>query len=160
MKSLGLMFKYSVLLPKKSAAFQLNRLGMDTTVFYLFILLALSSLPTYFEQLAVSEDLNIFFFSIFFFIFHYLVVVLIVFVALSIFAFIGLIITKTTKRRLHFSVLWKTVGSSTTLPLLFYTIIAPFYKLGSLYLAFSIGFIFLILIKVIFIYPQQHKTKS
>ncbi len=158
MKSLGTMFIKSLQLPKKEAVFTLNRIGMDTTVFYMFILLFVSSIPTFIDQLQANERLSSFFFAIFFFIFHYLPVVVIVFVALSILAGILLLITKVAKRKLRFSILWKMSASATTIPLLLFTVISPFYSLGTAYLILSILFILAIVIKIIFIYPRRRSA--
>lgn len=156
MKSLWTMFIKSVQLPRKQAAFTLNRIGMDTTVIYMFIILFISSIPTYLNQLQENERLSTFFFSIFFFIFHYLPVVIIVFVALSILAWLTVLITKVAKRKLRFSILWKMAASATTIPLLIFTIVSFFYHLDKLYLAISIIFILLIVTRVIFLYPRRH----
>lgn len=155
MKSLWTMFIKSVQLPRKQAAFTLNRIGMDTTVIYMFIILFISSIPTYLNQLQENERLSTFFFSIFFFIFHYLPVVIIVFVALSILAWLTALITKVAKRKLRFSILWKMAASATTIPLLIFTIVSFFYHLDKLYLAISIIFILLIVTRVIFLYPRR-----
>ena len=155
MKSLWTMFIKSVQLPRKQAAFTLNRIGMDTTVIYMFIILFISSIPTYLNQLQENERLSTFFFSIFFFIFHYLPVVIIVFVALSILAWLTVLITKVAKRKLRFSILWKMAASATTIPLLIFTIVSFFYHLDKLYLAISIIFILLIVTRVIFLYPRR-----
>src|SRR5699024_3898199 len=96
-----------------------------------------------------------FFFSIFFFIFHYLPVVIIVFVALSILAWIASFMTKMAKRKLRFSILWKMAASATTIPLLIFTLFSFFYHLDMLYLIISIVFILLIVIRVIFLYPRR-----
>lgn len=155
MKSLWAMFINSVQLPKKQAAFTLNRIGMDTTVIYMFIILFISSIPTYINQLQVNERLSTFFFSIFFFIFHYLPVVIIVFVALSILAWIASIIAKTAKRKLRFSILWKMAASATTLPLLIFTAFSFFFELNMIFLILSLVFILAIVTKVIFLYPRR-----
>jgi|SRR5699024_10121936 len=158
MKSLWNMFLQSVQLPKKQAAFTLNRIGMDATVFYIFIILFIASIPTYIEQLRENEQLSTFFFSIFFFIFHYLPVVIIVFVALSLLAWFGSLIATMAKRKLRFSILWKMTASATTIPLLLFTLISFFYKLHTIYLIISIGFILFIVTKIIFLYPQRRNT--
>lgn len=158
MNSFWTMFTQSLVLPKRQAAFSLNRIGMDTTVIYMFIILFISSIPTYIEQLQANERLSTFFFSIFFFIFHYLPVVVIVFVALSILAWIASIIAKLAKRKLRFSILWKMAASATTIPLLLFTIVSFFYHLSTLYLILSIIFILSIVTRIIFLYPQRRHT--
>lgn len=149
------MFIQSLQLPKRQAVFTLNRIGMDIVVIYMFIILFISSIPTYINQLEVNERLSTFFFSMFFFIFHYLPVVIIVFVTLSIIAWILLLLTKLVKRRLRFSILWKMTASATTIPLILFTIVSLFYELSTGYLMLSIVFIFLIVTKIIFIYPRR-----
>lgn len=157
MNSLWTMFIQSLQLPKRQAAFTLNRIGMDTTVIYMFIILFISSIPTYIEQLQANERLSTFFFSIFFFIFHYLPVVVIVFVALSILAWILSIITNVAKRKLRYSILWKMAASATTIPLLLFTVISFFYKLSTIYLIIAIVFILVVVTKIIFIYPPRRQ---
>src|SRR5690625_1361016 len=155
MKSLWQMFIHSFQLPKKQAVFTLNRIGMDTTVFYLFILIAISSIPAYIDQLQQNEQLSAFFFTIFFFIFHYLIVVIIIFVVLSLFAWIAAIIAKVAKRKLRFSILWKMTASVTTIPFLTYTIIAFFVNVNVIFMILAIIFIFSIVIQIVFIYPRR-----
>ena len=71
MKAIVTMFIESIKLPQKKAVVTLNRIGMDTAVFYMFILLAISSLPSYIKQVSENETLSLFLLTIFFFIFHY-----------------------------------------------------------------------------------------
>src|SRR5690625_5263748 len=84
-------FTHSIRLPSKNSVFYLNRIGMDVTVIYLFILLAIASFPTLIEQIlnrdSLALKLDLFFFFIYFFIFHYLIINLIVFSLISILAF-------------------------------------------------------------------------
>lgn len=157
MNSLWSMFVNSLKLPQKKATFALNRIGMDTTVIYLFILLGIASIPTYIEQLRTNEKLSAFFFTIFFFIFHYLIITIFAFVLLSIIAFLGTIFAKSVYRKLRYSVLWKIAGAAATIPLLLFTVVSIFYSLNSLYLIIGILFIAVILIKVIFIYPRRKR---
>lgn len=153
MKSLMDMLINSVKLPQKQAVFTLNRIGMDITVIYLFVLLALSSIPTLIRQLGDNELLSPFFFIIFFFIFHYLIVVLVFFAFLSIIAWIGTLLAKKMGRKLRYSILWKMSASASTIPLLLFAIIASFYPVNYLFLGLSVIFILYILVKIILIYP-------
>lgn len=155
MKSFWTLFINSLQLPKKQAVFALNQIGMDFVVFYLFILIALSSIPSYVQQFIENEDLSIFIFTIFFFIFHYLVVLIIIFALLSIIAAILTLITKAAKRKLHYSILWKMSASATTIPLILFTFLDFFYEVESMFLILSILFILFIVTKIIFIYPRR-----
>lgn len=158
MKSLWTLLTQSLQLPKKQAVFTLNRIGMDTVVFYLFLLIALSSIPAYIEQLQQNERLSIFFFTIFFFIFHYLVITIVIFVVLSILSWVATIIAKLAKRKLRYSILWKMTASTTTIPFILYTIVSFFRDLDALFLLFAIAFMFVILTKIIFIYPARRQS--
>lgn len=159
MKNLWIAFQQSLKLPQKNAVFTLNRIGMDTTVFYLFILLAIVSLPELMNQIIADDtagfNVHIIFILIYFFIFYYLMLLLIVFIALSIIAYISLIISRGLKRKLHYSILWKMSAFATTIPLIIYTIISFFHSLNYLYLTLATIFIFFILIKIILIYPKR-----
>src|SRR5690625_7774315 len=85
-------FIESIKLPKKKSVFKLNRISMDIVVVYMFILLALVSLPSLFYQMSNSSELSViigsFFFFIYFFIFNYLVIVFLVFIVISFFAYL------------------------------------------------------------------------
>src|SRR5690625_976370 len=152
MKSLWQMFIHSFQLPKKQAVFTLNRIGMDTTVFYLFILIAIASIPTYIEQLQQNETLSLFFFTIFFFMFHYLIVTIFIFIAISVLTGLTLLIANMAKRKLRYAILWKMAASATTIPFLIYTISAFFYELHTLFVIAVLLFIISIVVKIIFIY--------
>ncbi len=154
---------HSLTLPKRQSAFALNRIGMDITVIYLFILIGLASLPELFNQVFLNETsaahLQIFFLIIYFFIFYYLILVVLVFINLSLIAYIGTLIARLGKRKLRYSIMWKMSAFATTLPLLLFSIVSFFYPLSPLFLLVSALYIFFILIKVIFIYPKRKLQK-
>lgn len=159
MKSLWIALKLSLQLPQKKAAFGLNRIGMDTTVFYLFILIGISTLPALIVQLTADDTsglyVHFFFILIYFFMFNYLISVIIIFVLLSIIAYIALIISRVLKRKLHYSILWKTAAFSTTIPLILFTIISFFYsELSYLFFSLMVIFTMFIIVRVILIYPK------
>lgn len=154
-------FIESLQLPKKKSVFKLNRIGMDIVVIYMFIVLAIVSLPTLLNQIKNSSELSIeigpFFYLIYFFIFHYLVIVVLIFIVISIIAYIATKLTHLSGRKLHYSVLWKMSAFSTTLPFLLYTILAFFYNLNDNFLWLSFFYTFLLLYKIITIYPKRKK---
>jgi len=151
-------FKESLKLPSKKALFKLNRLGMDIVVVYMFILLLFVSFPSLIEEITTPNDLsnhlNVFFLIIYFFIFYYLPMTIIVFVFISLIAYVGKGITIMMKRKLHFSILWKMYAFSTTLPFALYTIIALFYQFSNLFFWISLLYTMLLFIKMISIYPK------
>src|SRR5699024_5797819 len=152
-------FIESIKLSKKKSVFKLNRISMDIVVVYMFILLALVSLPSLFYQMSNSSELSVkigsFFYLIYFFIFHYLVIVVLVFIVLSIIAYLSSLFTKFSFRRLHYSLLWKMTAFSTTLLFLFYTILAFFYNIINYFLFFSFFSMSFLLYKIITIYPKR-----
>lgn len=154
-------FIYSIRLPQKQAVFNLNRIGMDITVIYMFILIAITSIPALFEQLQTNKMSEVpvtpFFFIIFFFMFYYLVLVVIIFGFLSLIGYVGTLIATSLGRKLRFSLLWKMAASASTIPLLCYTIIALFYPLSQKFLFLTIIFIIFIILKIILIYPRRKK---
>lgn len=152
-------FIESIKLPKKKSVFKLNRISMDIVVVYMFILLALISLPSLFYQMSNSSELSVkigsFFYLIYFFIFHYLVIVVLVFIVISIIAYLASLFTKFSGRRLHYSILWKMTAFSTTLPFLVYTILAFFYNISDNFLWLSFLYTAFLLYKIITIYPKR-----
>lgn len=157
-------FIESLKLPKKQALFKLNRKGMDTVVFYLFILLLIVSIPSLLDRIDANStsDLNmhVFFLLIYFFIFYYLPLNVFVFALLTLIAYIGLGISKLMKRKLRFSILWKMSAFTTTIPFLIYTVIALFFPIRDTYLVLTILYTLMMLIKMISIYPKRKERKK
>ncbi|MFD2130963.1 DUF1189 family protein [Pseudogracilibacillus auburnensis] len=155
--------KQSIKLPQKQAVFALNRVGMDITVIYMFILLALASVPALLEQILLEQSavpIQTFFLLIYFFIFYYLILVVIIFSLLSILAYIASLITKMLNRKLRFSILWKMAAFTTTLPLFLFTLFSFFYPLNHLFLIICVLYIFTVIIKIILIYPKRVRHSS
>lgn len=152
-------FIHSLKLPKKHSVFQLNRVGMDIVVFYLFILIGIVSLPTLIEFLfdnnGLTAHMNIVFKLIYFFIFSYLPLTIIVFLLLSLIAYIGLGMTRFLKRKLHYSILWKMSAFISTIPFLLYTFISLFHQLDDRWLFILIPYTLFFLVKIITIYPKR-----
>lgn len=158
-----MIFMDSIKLPNKKALFKLNRVGMDLVVIYLFILLFIVSIPTFIQQVTSTaasgyiNDLNLFFQIIYFFIFYYLPINVIVFLLLSLVAYIGLGITKIMQRKLRFAILWKMSAFSITVPIITYSIIALFIPLSNIFPLLAFLYIFTLLIMMISIYPRRRK---
>src|SRR5699024_9385219 len=91
-------FLHSIRLPQKKAMFLLNRIGMDVTIIYMFILIAIASIPSLLDSLTISTgsiaEMNIFFVFVYFFFVYYLSLTGIIFVFLSLLAYIGTGISK------------------------------------------------------------------
>jgi len=155
------VFFNSIKLPKKDAMFQLNRIGMDIAVLYMFILLAIISIPALIDRLTATDglgaDINIIFKLIYFFMFYYLPMCLIILISLSIVAYIGRGMAYLLKRKLRFSILWKMVAFSTTIPFLLYTILAFLLPITDTYLLLAIIYSLVLLIKMITIYPKRRE---
>src|SRR5690625_4490415 len=104
-------FTHSIQLPRKDAMFKLNRTDMNSAVIYMFLLLVFVSIPSIIDRLTATSgpgaDLNLFFLIIYFFIFYYLPLTVIVFLLLSLIAYIETGIAKLMRRKLRFSILWK-----------------------------------------------------
>jgi len=155
------VFKNSIKLPAKKPMFQLNRIDMHIILFYLFLLIILLSLPTFIHQLAHPEgagaELNFIFFLIYFFMFHYLPITIALILFLSIIALLGKLFANATKRKLHYSTLWKVTACAATIPFLIYTGITFFYPLNDIYLLLSGIYILVLLIKMILVYPRRKR---
>ncbi|MGY0694138.1 DUF1189 family protein [Virgibacillus sp. FSP13] len=154
-------FKHSIKLPTKNAMFKLNRIGMDVTVVYMFILLLIVSLPSLIDQLTTSSgagaNLQLFFLLVYFFIFYYLPLVIFVFVMLSAVAYIGTWISRTLHRKIRFAILWKMCAYTTTIPFLLYTLIAFIFPISDKWLWLFLGYTFILMVKIITIYPRRKK---
>lgn len=154
------IFINSIKLPKKKAAFALNRIGMDMILIYMFILLALFSIPGFIDQFvdgtaAAELHIKFFFHLIFFFIFYYLIIVFIVLAAVSVIAYIGSWFAHLVKRKLRYAILWKMTACIMTIPILLYTVIALFHTISYYFLLYALVFHLIILSKTVLLYPRR-----
>jgi len=153
------IFANSIKLPAKNAMFRLNRVGMDIILFYLFFLLIIVSLPSFINQLispsGMGAELNFLFALIYFFIFYYLPMTVAVIIFLSFVAYIGKLMARMMKRKLHYGTIWKLSACAATIPFLLYTIIAFIYPVNDVYLLLSGIYILILLFKMIQVYPKR-----
>lgn len=156
-------FLHSIKLPNKKAVFQLNRIGMDITVVYMFIVMAIVAIPALLERLLGSDDFGtdmaFIFQLIYFFMFYYLPLTIIVFVVLSGVAYLYSWIAKALKRKLRFALLWKMAAYTTTIPFFIYTIIALLFSIDDSMLWVCFIYSLFILFKIITVYPRKNKRK-
>ncbi|WP_042220891.1 DUF1189 family protein [Oceanobacillus manasiensis] len=155
------VFLQSLKLPSKKATFSLNRVSMDITIIYMFILLILVSIPALIDRIAennsVSAELNILFLIIYFFIFYYLPLAVFVCIGISITAYLGVWVAKGLDRKLQFPLLWKMSVFIATIPFIIYAIIAFLFPVDDVLLgAFFVYIIFMLFI-IIRIYPKRRK---
>ncbi len=156
-------FLNSVKLPNKQAILKLNRIGMDITVLYMSILVLLVSIPSLAERLTATDgasaDMQLILLLVYFFIFYYLPLITMVFLLLSLVAYIGTGISRLLKRKIKFPILWKMSAYTTTIPFLLYTVIALILKVDVMYLwLFLISSLFFIT-KIITVYPKRKFRK-
>src|SRR5690625_3560129 len=140
MKQFLHIFNSSFLLPRKQTVFALNRIRMDITVFYLFIILAVASIPALIEQTFINPITNVqihgFFLFIYFFIIYYLILVIVVFCSISVVAFVAKWIAYILKRKLHYAILWKMTAFATTIPVALFTLLSTFFTLSNTFIVF------------------------
>lgn len=154
-------FLHSIALPAKKAMFKLNRIGMDITVVYMFILLLFVSIPSLMDRLTSPSEagahVQVFFLLMYFFIFYYLPLVIFVFVMLAIVAYIGVLISRTLHRKIRFAILWKMCAYTTTIPFLIYTVIAFVIPISDKWLWLFLVYTFVLMVKIITVYPRRKK---
>lgn len=156
-------FLHSIRLPKKQATFKLNRIGMDITVVYMFILILIVSLPSFLNRLTSADglgaDMPFLINLVYFFMFYYLPLTIMLFLLISLIAYIGTLIAKALNRKIRFAILWKMSAYTTTIPFLLYTIAALIFPVSDSYLWVFVIYSILIIIKIITVYPQRKKRK-
>ncbi|WP_067727784.1 hypothetical protein [Oceanobacillus damuensis] len=155
------VFLHSIRLPRKDAMFQLNRIGMDAAVIYMFILLAIVSVPELIERLSATTgfgaDLNFILKLIYFFMFYYLPLTIIVIMCLSLIAYAGRGLTYLMRRKLRYPVLWKMCAFTTTIPFLFYAVITFIFQVSDIYLVFAFIYTTGLLVRMILHYPKRRE---
>src|SRR5699024_9950302 len=126
-------------------------------------LLAIVSIPALIDSLTISTgsiaETNIFFVFVYFFFVYYLTLNGIVFVFLSLIAYIGTLISKLLQRKIRFSILWKLCAYTTTLPFILYTVLAFFLPVSQAFLWLSCAYTFIFLIKMITVFPRRKKRQ-
>lgn len=149
----------SIKLPNKKAMFQLNRIGLDIAIFYIFILLLITSIPSFIDRL-INTEMNIVFTIIYFSIFYYLPLSIIVFIIIFITAYLGKLVSIITERKLHYSLLWKMTAFTVTIPFLLYTVISIFTEVNNLYLLLAFIYSITLLSIMVMHYPKRRKKKD
>ncbi|TRM11031.1 hypothetical protein FH966_04425 [Lentibacillus cibarius] len=155
------IFLHSLKLPSKQAVFQLNRIGMDFTVIYMFLLMLLISTPSLVDRLSTAsgtdENMNVLFFLIYFFIFFYLPLTIVAFLFIALIAYLGTGLAKLLRRKIRFPILWKLTVYTTTIPFMLYTVTALLFPLNDLWLSLYMLYSLVLIIKVITVYPKRKK---
>lgn len=163
MKQFFHIFIHSFLLPRKETVFALNRVRMDITVFYLFIILALASIPALIEQTFIDPITNVqihgFFLFIYFFIIYYLILVIVVFCSISVIAYIVKWMAHILKRKLHYAILWKMTAFATTIPIVLFTVLSFFITLSNMFIILATIYVLTILFFIVTIYPRRSAVK-
>lgn len=164
MKQFWISFINSLKLPQKKAVFTLNRIGMDIVVLYLFLLIAISSIPQFIQNITSLEQsatqIHPFFLSIYFFIFHYLILTTFIFITISLIAYLATLIARLMNRKLKYNIFWKMVGFSTTIPLIIFTVFSFFISESHLMLYLGIIYVFFNIFMIIRIYPNRKRKAS
>jgi hypothetical protein len=153
-------FLLSIKLPSKQAVFKLNRIAMDTTIFYMFLLLLIVSIPSLVDQLSnttgIGSEMNIVFQLIYFFMFYYLILTIMVFVMITVLAYIFTWIAKVMHRKLKLQILWKMIAYTATIPFILYAIFAIFFPISDAYLLMTMVYTIIVLTRVIVVYPKRN----
>ncbi|GAA0608194.1 hypothetical protein GCM10009001_26930 [Virgibacillus siamensis] len=143
--------------------FKLNRIGMDITVVYMFILIFIISLPSFVNRLTSAEglgaDMPFLMHLVYFFMFYYLPLTIMLFLLISLIAYVGTLIAKALNRKIRFSILWKMTAYTTTIPFLVYAIVAMIFPVSDSYIWIFIIYSMLFIIKIITVYPKRKKRK-
>ena len=149
------LFQASLHSPKKIAAFRLIPIGK--TMQYIFIYISIITLISFFKflsglsiQQANVEDLIEYLQDIkwliypFAFVFLFVLNTLLIFVRVSIFAYIGQLLLSLLKRKGEYRHLWRTTLFASTVPMLFSLVVAIFH--------WSSGYLQLIIYLTTFVY--------
>ncbi|GAA0437135.1 hypothetical protein GCM10008983_12340 [Lentibacillus halophilus] len=155
------IFINSLKLPAKQTIFQLNRIGMDYAVLYLFILMLITSMPSLISRMQTAGEpgatMNPLIIIIYFFIFYYLPLTVMVVLLISLMAYIGTKTAKLLQRKITFPILWKITVYTTSLPFILFSVLALFFPLDDSWLALFVPYSLIFLLKIITVYPKRKK---
>lgn len=148
------LFKASLHSPKKIAAFRLIPIGKVMQYIFIYILLITSiSFVQFINGISIQqanmEGLLEYFQEIqwllypFSFIFLFVLNTLLIFVRISIFAYVGVIILSLLKRKGEYRHLWRSTLFASTIPMLISVLVA-FFNISTGYIQFFIYFVTLV----------------
>ncbi|MDF2066320.1 DUF1189 family protein [Bacillus sp. Cr_A10] len=148
------LFKASLHSPKKIAAFRLIPIGKVMQYIFIYILIITSiSFVQFINGISVQqanmEGLLEYFQEIqwllypFSFIFLFVLNTLLIFVRISIFAYLGVIILSLLKRKGEYRHLWRSTLFASTIPMLISVVVA-FFNISTGYIQFFIYFVTLV----------------
>ncbi|ALC84958.1 4-hydroxy-3-methylbut-2-en-1-yl diphosphate synthase [Bacillus sp. FJAT-22090] len=148
------LFKASLHSPKKIAAFRLIPIGKVMQYIFIYILLITSiSFVQFINGISIQqanmEGLLEYFQEIqwllypFSFIFLFVLNTLLIFVRISIFAYVGVIILSLLKRKGEYRHLWRSTLFASTIPMLISVVVA-FFNISTGYIQFFIYFVTLV----------------
>ena len=153
------ILKESLLLPQKKAMFQLNRIGMDKIMIYLFILFMLASLPEFVSRLTswtgLGGEMNFILQLIYFFMFYYLILSILLIGVISFIAYLGRGIVRLSNRKLYYGTLWKLTACAMTIPIIVFSFISFIWPIPDWFLFIFFVYPILLLTRMIFLYPQK-----
>ncbi|MDM8101385.1 MULTISPECIES: DUF1189 family protein [Oceanobacillus] len=153
------ILKESLFLPQKKAMFQINRIGMDQIMIYLFILFMVTSLPELISRLTswsgLGGEMNIIFQLIYFFMFYYLILSILLLGVISFIAYLGRGIVRLANRKLYYGTLWKLTACSLTIPMLIFTLFSFIWSIPDWFLFIFFIYPVVLLVRMVFLYPQK-----
>lgn len=153
-------FVNSLMLPKKKAVLNINKMKVGSSVAYFAIFIILITLPDIMKILLndhsdfSSVPEGVFIFQIL--VFYPLESIFFGLIGISLVAAIGMLMNKLTGRRLKYALLWKMALHASTTPLLLYTVVKNIFAMNSLISAVLFLLVFFLLYRMITVFPKPH----
>ncbi len=151
-------------LPKKEAMFRLNRMGITSTIGYLFLLLTVLFLPDLIGTIIrldsslteVSRGLYL----VQVFVFYPLLIIFLIIVGVSIFAGAALLLRKALGRKLTYQQLWKMTAYASTIPLILTVVLKNISVPDSISALLFFTIFSFLMYRMIIIYPKASRKRS
>lgn len=157
--NLVFILKKSLLLPKKKALFELNRVNMRDTLSYTVCLMSLLFLPDIIKMIMNADQVykgslySAYIIQIL--VFYPFLILFFAVAGISILTFFSTIITKLVKRKLAYHYLWKITSYALTYPVLIYTVLKLFHIDHVVLNQIPLINLFFITYKIILVYPKR-----
>jgi hypothetical protein len=156
---LFIIFKNSLLLPKKEALFRLNRVSMRNTLTYIVCLMFLLFLPDVVKVVmdveAGLEGLPKGSYITQVIVFYPLFILFIVVTGVSLLAALSLPIKEVLGRKLAYHQLWKMTTFAMTVPLIIYTVLKLFHVNSVVVNLLQLIILYFLIYKMILVYPKR-----
>jgi len=154
-------FVNSIMLPRKKAVLNINRIKIGSSVLYFALLIFIVTIPNLIRLLTSdNSEFNGLPRGIFVFqtlVFYPFQTIFFGLIGISLLAAVGVLMNKAVKRRVKYALLWKMSLHASTIPLILYAIMSNLFTVHYYLSAILLLLVIYILYRMITVFPKPKK---